>query len=318
MTLAPFALVYPEDQERVAAQYGALAAGDLTLEYRFLHADGHSVWAHVQATLVRDGDGEPVHVLAQVQDVSERRRFEDRLQHLADHDPLTGLFNRRRFEQALDAQVALIAATGRRRAAGPRPRPLQVRQRHPRPRAGDELIVTRRRRCCASACVRPTCWRGSAATSSPCCCPARTRAGRAGGRGPRRRRPRRAAVVSAGSSRATHRQRRRRDVRRRRPHRRGVLVNADLAMYDAKEAGQDRSPSIAPRRRADADRGADSPGRADPPRAGGGPLRPARAADPRPRARRDHAVRAAAAHARRARRADPARRVPATSPSASA
>lgn len=38
-------------------------------------------------------------------EVSERKELEQRLEHLADHDELTGLFNRRRFEQALAHQA---------------------------------------------------------------------------------------------------------------------------------------------------------------------------------------------------------------------
>ncbi|MGB2710106.1 MAG: sensor domain-containing diguanylate cyclase [Conexibacter sp.] len=45
-------------------------------------------------------------LLLQVLDVSERKRVEAQLQHLADHDPLTGLANRRRFEQELARHVA--------------------------------------------------------------------------------------------------------------------------------------------------------------------------------------------------------------------
>jgi diguanylate cyclase (GGDEF)-like protein/PAS domain S-box-containing protein len=45
-------------------------------------------------------------------DVTERRRFESDLQHLADHDPLTGLFNRRRFEEELEREVARAARYG--------------------------------------------------------------------------------------------------------------------------------------------------------------------------------------------------------------
>ena len=59
-------------------------------------------------SLVRDDDsGEPLYFIAQVQDVTERRQFEAKLSHLADHDALTGLFNRRRLEHELDRQVAL-------------------------------------------------------------------------------------------------------------------------------------------------------------------------------------------------------------------
>ena len=42
----------------------------------------------------------------QLQDISERKRLEEHLRHLADHDPLTGLRNRRLFEHDLKLQVA--------------------------------------------------------------------------------------------------------------------------------------------------------------------------------------------------------------------
>jgi len=39
-------------------------------------------------------------------DISERKRFESQLVHIANHDPLTGLFNRRRFDEELDRQLS--------------------------------------------------------------------------------------------------------------------------------------------------------------------------------------------------------------------
>ena len=66
-----------------------------------------------------------------LRDVTERRRFESQLRHLADHDHLTALFNRRRFEEELSDYATGRGRRGRRAAA--RPRPLQVRQRLPRP-----------------------------------------------------------------------------------------------------------------------------------------------------------------------------------------
>jgi diguanylate cyclase (GGDEF)-like protein len=39
-------------------------------------------------------------------DVTERTRHEERLRHLADHDPLTGMYNRRRFEEEVERVCA--------------------------------------------------------------------------------------------------------------------------------------------------------------------------------------------------------------------
>jgi len=83
---------------------------------RYVRADGNDVWVAVTTTIVRDPDDAPLHFLSQVQDVTERRRFESQLRHLGDHDPLTGLYNRRRFEQELDRQVTEVSRYGPRGA----------------------------------------------------------------------------------------------------------------------------------------------------------------------------------------------------------
>ncbi len=76
-------------------------------QQRFLHAEGHLVWVNVSLSFVPGTAGSPDSLIAQIEDVTERKRTLDQLQHLADHDPLTGLLNRRRLESELAHQVAL-------------------------------------------------------------------------------------------------------------------------------------------------------------------------------------------------------------------
>ncbi len=113
------AITHPDDLPADFEVMRSLVSGELNSsvnEKRYLRPDGTFVWVARSVTLVRDADGEPLHFLDQIQDVTERRRFERELRHLADHDPLTGLFNRRRFEQELDRHVAEVARYGPRGA----------------------------------------------------------------------------------------------------------------------------------------------------------------------------------------------------------
>ena len=80
---------------------------------RFLHADGSAVWISLSMSLVPRGKGMPEHFIVQVEDITDRKRSEERLQHLADHDPLTGLLNRRRLEQEIAQQIRLAERYGR-------------------------------------------------------------------------------------------------------------------------------------------------------------------------------------------------------------
>ena len=82
-------------------------------EYRVVRPDGVHIWLDMTASLVRDADGRPLYRLVQALDVTERKTAEDRLRFLADHDPLSGVFNRRRFESELQRELDLSTTRAR-------------------------------------------------------------------------------------------------------------------------------------------------------------------------------------------------------------
>ena len=102
-------IVHPADAHNDVEQRQRLLAGEIPafqVEKRYFDAAGEVVSAILSVSLVRDRNGAPLHYIAQLQDISERKRLEEHLRHLADHDPLTGLRNRRLFEHDLKLQVA--------------------------------------------------------------------------------------------------------------------------------------------------------------------------------------------------------------------
>ena len=75
-------LLAPEERERVLAAYRELAEGGaqrFRTEARFLHKEGHSLWADIQLTTIRDDRGGVSSLLATILDVTDRRIVEEEL-----------------------------------------------------------------------------------------------------------------------------------------------------------------------------------------------------------------------------------------------
>jgi diguanylate cyclase (GGDEF)-like protein/PAS domain S-box-containing protein len=83
-----------------------------TMEKRYLRADGRVIWALLAVSLVTGADGVPLHFISQIQDITERRELELRLREEAEHDHLTGLYNRRRFDDELRREIGRVARSG--------------------------------------------------------------------------------------------------------------------------------------------------------------------------------------------------------------
>jgi diguanylate cyclase (GGDEF)-like protein/PAS domain S-box-containing protein len=70
----------------------------------FWRKDGSSLAVDYTSTPIRES-GRIVGVVTVFDDVTHQRQMKDQLRHQADHDSLTGLFNRRRFEQEVSSQL---------------------------------------------------------------------------------------------------------------------------------------------------------------------------------------------------------------------
>jgi diguanylate cyclase (GGDEF)-like protein/PAS domain S-box-containing protein len=93
-------VTHREDLVTLEEQIQRFTAGSISshqTELRYCHKTGKEVWAHLGMSLVRDGDARPLHLIFQIQDITDRKRAEEQLLHDAFHDALTGLPNRALF-----------------------------------------------------------------------------------------------------------------------------------------------------------------------------------------------------------------------------
>lgn len=98
-------IVHPEDQDRVATWRTGNAIGSFRSDYRLRHRDGHYLWVRDISTVEQEHEGRRL-CRGLLVDVTEQKRSEEQLLFLADHDPLTGRFNRRRFQEELSRCIA--------------------------------------------------------------------------------------------------------------------------------------------------------------------------------------------------------------------
>ena len=67
-------ITHPEDLEKDLAYLRQLVAGDIEfykMEKRYFHRDGHTVWAQLGVSLLRDEQREPLYFISQIEDISQ-------------------------------------------------------------------------------------------------------------------------------------------------------------------------------------------------------------------------------------------------------
>jgi PAS domain S-box-containing protein len=72
-------ITHPDDLEQIAPDMQRLFAGEIAYffqEKRYLRKDGSYFWSSTGVSIVRDALGQPVHTLAVIRDISERKRLD--------------------------------------------------------------------------------------------------------------------------------------------------------------------------------------------------------------------------------------------------
>ncbi|HWS55671.1 MAG TPA: EAL domain-containing protein [Pyrinomonadaceae bacterium] len=102
-------VTHPDDLPAALTNISQLLKGKVhasQMEKRYVHRSGHEVWVHWSVSTVRDQYSKSVHLIFQVQDITDRKLAEQQLHHDAFHDALTGLPNRALFMDHLKMAIA--------------------------------------------------------------------------------------------------------------------------------------------------------------------------------------------------------------------
>ena len=75
-------ITYPDDLNVDLDNFNRMLASEMRtyqIEKRYMHREGHVVWGLLSVSMVQDEEGEPLYFVSQIQDVSERKRAEQKI-----------------------------------------------------------------------------------------------------------------------------------------------------------------------------------------------------------------------------------------------
>ncbi|HZH91438.1 MAG TPA: EAL domain-containing protein [Pyrinomonadaceae bacterium] len=102
-------VIHPDDLSVAVEAIKRLRKGNSSIdqcEVRFQHKSGHKVWGLWSASLAGGSHAASTPLVFQIQDITDRKRAEEQLQHEAMHDVMTGLPNRAMFIDHLELAIA--------------------------------------------------------------------------------------------------------------------------------------------------------------------------------------------------------------------
>lgn len=102
-------VIFPEDLGTTLVKIHELITGkaaNCQMEQRYMHKSGRTVWTSWSVSTASDSRSSTPNLIFQIQDITGKKLAEEKLQHEATHDALTGLPNRKHFMNQLTQALA--------------------------------------------------------------------------------------------------------------------------------------------------------------------------------------------------------------------
>jgi diguanylate cyclase (GGDEF)-like protein/PAS domain S-box-containing protein len=103
-----FHLIHPDDYENALQFFNEMLHNKKSkkkVEFRYQHTEGDYIWFEATFSCICKEDGELDHVIGSARDIMDRKKYEQLLQKMAYHDPLTAIPNRRFFMEQLEREI---------------------------------------------------------------------------------------------------------------------------------------------------------------------------------------------------------------------
>jgi diguanylate cyclase (GGDEF)-like protein/PAS domain S-box-containing protein len=108
---------HPDDRsvtDTLIERMASREIGSFTAEKRYVSRSGETVWVRINSTINWDNDGNPRYHISTIENISDRKRAEERVEFLATHDELSGLPSRTFFNEILARSIRSAKRRGKR------------------------------------------------------------------------------------------------------------------------------------------------------------------------------------------------------------